>query len=226
MLSTCKFLIIGLALVIAVMAIAQTQHQKEWLSVEGYAGEANVIRYHGRVFVDAQDLAQVTNGSLRFAEGQIVLTLHEAEPTEGEADKAAFSRPFMKAAIEAMASIREWGGTLQATVQNGYPVAKTAAGYTINAYQGRAQDSIAFAASAASNDADRRGLALLKNEFNSVQEWSNAFVSARSSLSAVDLTTSEDALKNDEEAQKLVRCGQFLAQMFGGGTFQDDPACH
>jgi hypothetical protein len=38
--------------------------------------------------------------------------------------------------------------------------------------------------------------------------------------------TSEDPLKDDQDAQKIIRCGQFLAQMFAGGTFQDDAACH
>jgi hypothetical protein len=37
---------------------------------------------------------------------------------------------------------------------------------------------------------------------------------------------SEHPLQNDEEAQKMMHCGQFLAQMFAGGTFQDDLACH
>jgi hypothetical protein len=44
-------------------------------------------------------------------------------------------------------------------------------------------------------------------------------------MRAVDLTTSENALKNDADAQKIISCGQFLAQMFGG-AFQDDVACH
>jgi len=226
MLGTCKFLIIGLALLIVVMAIAQTQHEKESLIVQGYTGEANIVRYHGRVFVDAQDLAQITKGSLRFVGGQAVLTWPELPAADGDAAKADFSRPFTKAAIEAMASIREWGGTLLAVVQNGYPVTKTAAGYTIAAYQARAADSIALASTAASNDADRRGLELLKDEFNNIKVWSDAFVTARSSMSAADLTTSEDVLKNDEDAQKLVHCGQYLAQMFAGGSFKDDAACH
>ena len=227
MLGTCRLLIIGLALLIVGMAIAQTQHQKESLIVRGYTGEASIIRYHGRVFVDAQDLAQITDGSLRFEEGQVVLTLRDGtEPADDNAAQAGFSRPFVKAAVEAMASIREWGGTLLATVQNGYPVTKTAAGYTITAYEGRAADNIALASTAATTDADHRGLELLKNQFNNVQAWSDAFVRARSSMSAVDLTTSEDPLKNDLEAQKIVRCGQFLAQMFAGGSFQDDAACH
>jgi hypothetical protein len=218
--------IAAMLVTLVVMAVGQIQHQTEVLSVDGYEGQANVIREQGRVFVDAQELAQITNGSLSVEKDRIVLTLPGRDGLDAEDAKSVFSRPFVKAAIEAMASIREWGGTLMATVQNGYPVTKTAAGYTINAYQGRAEDSIALAATAASTDADHRGLELLKNEFKNVQAWSDAFVRARSSLSAVDLTTSEDALRNDEDAQKLVHCGQFLAQMFAGGAFQDDIACH
>jgi hypothetical protein len=125
-----------------------------------------------------------------------------------------------------MASIREWGGMLQVIVQNGYPIGKAMAGNTIRAYQGRAADSIALAGAAASTDSDHRGLELLKNEFNNLQAWSEGFVDARNSMRAVDLTTSENGLKNDSDAQKIVHCGQFLAQMFGGSDFQDDVACH
>ena len=217
------------ALLMVIVAMAQTQRGKEVLSVQGYEGQADIIRNQGRVFVDAQALARITNGSLNISEDSIVLTLPRGDTSEAAGESGtelAFSRPFTKAAIEAMACIREWGGTLLATVQNGYPVTKTAAGYTITAYQGRAADSIALASNAASTDSDRQGLELLKNEFNNLQAWSDAFVRARASLSAADLTTSEDALKDDQDARKLVDCGQFLAQMFAGGTFQDDAACH
>ena len=217
------------ALLMVIVAMAQTQRGKEVLSVQGYEGQADIIRNQGRVFVDAQALARITNGSLNISEDSIVLTLPRGDTSEAAGESGtelAFSRPFTKAAIEAMACIREWGGTLLATVQNGYPVTKTAAGYTITAYQGRAADSIALASNAASTDSDRQGLELLKNEFNNLQAWSDAFVRARASLSAADLTTSEDALKDDQDARKLVDCGQFLAQMFAGGTFQDDATCH
>jgi hypothetical protein len=217
------------ALLMVIMAGAQTEPEREVLSVQGYEGQADVIRNQGRVFVDAQALAQITKGSLSFRKERIVLTLPRGDALEIDGDdgsEPSFSRPFIRAAIEAMASIREWGGTLLATVQNGYPVTKTAAGYTIAAYQGRAADSIALASSAASSDSDRRGLELLKNEFNNLQTWSDTFVRARASMSAADLTTSEDALKDDQDAQKLVHCGQFLAQMFADGAFQDDAACH
>lgn len=212
-------------LLMVVAAPAQTQRQREALSIHGYPGEAKVVRSQGHAFVDVQDLARITNGSLNFEQNRIILTPAPSNASDATG-KASFSPAFRRAAIEAMASIREWGGMLQVIVQNGYPVGKAMAGSTIRAYQGRAADSVALAAAAASNDSDNRALELLKNELNNVQAWAESFVDARNSLSAVDLTTSEDALRNDPEAQKIVRCGQFLAQMFARGEFQDDAACH
>jgi len=221
-------LVLVVAGLCTVLAMGQTSRERDVLSVQGYEGQAEIIRNQGRVFVDALALARITKGSLNFREDGIVLTLPGSDASEADESTtdSTFSRPFMKAAIEAMACIREWGGTLLATVQNGYPVTKTAAGYSITAYQGRAADSIALASTVASTNSDRQGLELLRNEFKNLQVWSDAFVSARASMSAADLTTSEDALKNDQDAQKLVRCGQFLAQMFASGSFQDDAACH
>jgi len=222
--------LVALALLtIVVMASAQTQRQSEMFSIQGYMGQANVIRSQGRVLVDVQDLARITKGALSFEQDRILLTLapsDAAEPARDIAGKSGFSPAFRRAAIEAMASIREWGGMLQVIVENGYPVGKAMAGNTIRAYQGRAADSVALAASAASTDSDYQGIELLRNEFNNVGAWSDSFVSARNAMRAVDLTTSEHALKDDDEAQKIIQCGQFLAQMFAGGAFQDDAACH
>ncbi len=223
-----KRVMFGAVLLMMAMAMAQSQPARETLSVQGYQGQANVIRYQGHVFVDAQDLAQITNGSLSFEKNRIILTLHgqDGSSSSDDAHTSGFSRSFIKAAIEAMASIREWGGMLMVTVQDGYPVGNTMAGNTIIAYQERAAESVSLASAAASTDSDYRGLELLRSEFNNLQAWADEYVKARNSLSAANLTISEGALKNDEEAQKIVRCGQFLAQMFSGGAFQDDAACH
>jgi hypothetical protein len=224
-----RTLVFGALLAPVVMAAAQTQRQGEALSVEGYAGEAAVIQFHGRAFVDVQDLAKITQGFLSFEKDRVILTLRHPDPAEsagGDAGKATFSRGFTSAAIEAMASIREWGGMLQVIVQNGYPVGKAAAGNTIRAYQGRAADHVALAAAAASTDSDYRGLELLRNQFNNLQIWAESFIEARNSLRAANLSTSENALKNDEGAQKIMNCGQFLEEMIATRTFQDDPACH
>ena len=211
------------------MTSAQTQRQGEKLSIEGYPGEVNVVRSQGRLFVDVEELARITNGSLSFLNNRIILAIPASDSTQPAVDdaaKAGFSPAFRRAGIEAMAAIREWGGMLQVIVENGYPIGKGMSGSTIRAYQSRAADSVALAAAAASKDSDNRGLDLLRNEFNNVQAWSEGFVEARNSLRAANLTTSADGLKNDQEAQKIIACGQFLAQMFAGGTFQDDATCH
>ena len=219
---------LGTVLLMVAMTVAQSEREREALSVQGYQGQASIIRYQGRVFVDAQALAQITNGSLSFEKNRIILSLPgpDGSSSSGEAHTSGFSRPFMKAAIEAMASIREWGGTLQAIVLNGYPVGNTTAGNTIMAFQGRAADSVALASAAALTDSDYHGLELLKSEFNSVQAWADEYVKARNSLSAAGLSMSESQLNNDSEAQKIIHCGQFLAQMFASGSFQDDAVCH
>ena len=222
-------LILLALLIMVVMATAQTQRRGLTLSVQGYPGDAPVVQLQGRAFVEVQDLARITSGSLSFEGDRIILTPPGCDGSEtagGDAAKSGFTRSFARAAIEAMASIREWGGMLMITVQNGYPVSNTMAGNTIMAYQGRAADKVALAASEASTDSDHRGLELLRNELNNVQAWADSYVKARSSMGAANLTVSENALKDDQDVQKLVHCGQFLAQMFAGGTFQDNAACH
>jgi len=185
---------------------AQTQTQSEDLTIQSYSGRATVVRLQGRALIDLEDLARITNGSLRFEGKRIILTMSQPVGARQSAESAPdrFSQPFTKAGIEAMASIREWGGMLQVIVENGYPVGRAMSGTAIRAYQGRAADSVALAASAASNDSDNRGLKLLRNEFRNVQAWSEAFIEARNSLSAVNLTTSEDGLKNDPKAQEIL----------------------
>jgi hypothetical protein len=222
------FLMVGMVMMPVAIASAEAQHQTEALSIQGCSGRASVIQWQGRVLVDVQDLARITNGSLSFEKERVILTLPGCDSSASPIDdgKASFSRGFIRAAIEAMASIRELGGVLQVIVQNGYPVEKTTAGQTIGAYQSRAADSVALASTAASTDSDFQGLALLRNEFDNVQSWSDAFVEARSAMSAADLTMSESPFKGDQQAQKIIACGQFLAQMFAGGTFRDDAACH
>lgn len=49
--------IVAALLMIVVMAAAQTQRQREAVSVRGYPGQANVFRLQGRMFVNVQDLA-------------------------------------------------------------------------------------------------------------------------------------------------------------------------
>jgi hypothetical protein len=211
------------------MSTAQTQPQREGLLIQGYSGQATVVRSQGRALVDVQDLARITNGSLSFEGNRITLTIPPStaaeRPNRDSTDESGFSPAFRRAAIEAMASMREWGGMLKVIVENGYPVGKAIAGNTIRAYEGRAADSLALAGAAASKGDDHRALELLTLDFTRIKSWADHFVEARNSLNAAELSTSEDPLKDDEDAQKVLACGQFLAQMFASGTLKDDPIC-
>ncbi len=212
---------------LAAMANAQTEKRTEALSVGGSSAPVTVLESQGRTFVDIQELAKATGGSVAFEEDKIVLVLPRGENSTIAEDDAAsrFSPAFRSSAIEAMASIREWGGMLMTIVRTGYPVGDSLAGNTLAAYEGRASDAIALASTVASTDSDNRGLELLKSEYSKVEAWSHRFVEARNSLHATYLSTSEHAINDDQDAQKAIRCGQFLQHMFANGALQENTEC-
>ncbi len=206
-------------LLLGTYAFAQSAEPSGMLVVRGYEGQAQVVTIRGRAFVDVEDLAHITSGSLDYGKGRIELTL-PATGSDAPSPASGFSRPFATAAIETIASMREWGSALIIAIQNSYPV-----GSSMNLFRGRAMDNLRMAAAQATTDADRSGLELLQNEFNNVQAWSNQLVNAQKTMSAGNLVMSEEALKNDPLYQKVLQCGQFLGQMLTGGTFQDEASC-
>ncbi len=224
----------GVAVVLAILLVvaiagAQARRRSQTLSVKGYSGQVSVFEIQGHKYVELQDLAQITHGSISFEEDRIVLALPGRDSSEAgleESSETEFTPAFRRSAVQAMAAIREWGGMLAVTVQNGYPVGNTLAGNTVVAHQARAGEAVALASTTASTEADRRALVLLKNELAKMQSWSDNFVEARNSLRAANYTMSEGALRNDEEAQSVIRCAQSLAQMFASGVVQDYADCH
>jgi hypothetical protein len=209
-------------------ALAQVQEQSRTLVINGQAGEATVVQLNGRTYVEMETLARIANGSLGFQGNQIVLTLPAsgsslaAAPGPIAANDSAFSREFLRAAIEEMALMREWASALANALQNGYPVTES----WISAFRERAAQGLRLASVAASTDADRNAQQLLSNEFEAVRKWSNHLVEARKSLSAANYAMSASALGDDPLSQKIIACGHFLAPMLAGGNFQDDSSCH
>ena len=204
--------------------LAQAPQEAGRLLVRGYPGEAAMVRVSGRAFVDLQALAQITGSSVSFEGGRVVLILASAETQGisggGESSSTGFSRPFMAAGIEALASMREWGSTLAVTIRNGFPL-----GNAIRPYRARAAEKVQLASAAASTDDDRNGLELLRKELSNVQAWSDKLVTARNSMNAANLAMSENAMQEDPMFQSALQCGQYLAQMLASGNFQDAAAC-
>ena len=67
-------MVVETVLVMIVVAPAQMQSRKELLSVQDHRGQANVIRFDGRVFIEVQDLAAITKGSFRVEKDTVTLS--------------------------------------------------------------------------------------------------------------------------------------------------------
>ncbi|MGP0098572.1 MAG: hypothetical protein ACLPHI_16150 [Terriglobales bacterium] len=200
--------------------VAQTVPQSKVLMVSGQAGQAPVVQANGKSYVNIEDLAQLTNGSLSFKGNQITLTLpgSAAPAAASQPVSAGFSKDFMKAGIEAGSTIREWRTALTSLIQNGYPVTED----FVAGYRGQAMTNLRLASVAASTDSDRNAFQLLSNEFDNMQKLSTKIVAARENMTSIDINT----LKDDSLYQQILTCARSLAAMASSGQFQDDGSCH
>ena len=79
--------------------------------------------------------------------------------------------------------------------------------------------------SAASTDADKNALQLLRNEADMITAWANQVEADRQQLNA-EKVVDPNALKDDPTLAKIQKCSQFLNSMVLSGTYNDDPSCH
>lgn len=216
------------ALLFTAVGFAQAQQQSTTLVINGQSGKVPVLRANGRTYVDVEALAQLANGSVTFSPNGLALTI----PSSGDGSAAAeapkatddssLSRGFMKAGIEEMALLREWGAAMAYAIQNGYPVQDAwAANYQQKAAQGMRSAEIA-----ATTNGDKNALQLLTNEYQGVRTWSDKLVHASQSMNTAKYSMSPGSLKAEPESQKLITCWQFLGSMLSSGSFQDDDSCH
>jgi hypothetical protein len=83
------------------------------LLIEGPQGQTRVIQVQGKNYVEVDEVARLTGGSLRFAGNQIILTLPGSGDESSQAVRSApappvgLSRPFLGAGIETMREILE-----------------------------------------------------------------------------------------------------------------------
>jgi len=207
----------------------QVAIQNKSVIVNGRPGKVSVLVQSGRTFVDLQELAGVSSGTLTVQGGQLIVELpganesaSSASASSDQADGGGLSRDFMKAGIEEINLLREWASPLANAIQNGYPIAEN----WVATYRGNATNGLHLASAAVSTNADRDAFQLLSNEYEAVREWSDRLVDAWKSMNAAKYSTSDTALRDDPLSQKIVTCGHFLASMLASGSFQDDGSCH
>ncbi|MBZ5702421.1 MAG: hypothetical protein LAN84_11305 [Acidobacteriia bacterium] len=196
------------------------------LVVNGRTTGAAVRQIDGRFYVDIETLAQITNGVFTVEPNRIVLTIPgsdsraalSAAPSQAT---QGLSRDFAKAAIAELAEMREWRGAIGTMITYGLAVSGTWA----QEYQARVEEGLKQAAEAASTEADRNALQLLRNESGKLAGWASVVFAERRALNAAR-TVDPNALQNDAALAKITSCGRFLNAMLVSGDFADDSSCH
>jgi hypothetical protein len=214
-----------IALVGTLGVAAQTTQENRTLIVRGHAGQLPVIQVNGRSYVEVEALAQLMNGSVAFKGNQITLTLPasaaSAPPSPSPASQAvnsAFSKDFLNAGIETMSVIREWRSALVSAIQNGYPVTDA----SVAGYRAQATKNLRFSFVAQSTDADRSAYALLSNELDTMQKFSNSILAAHKDMENISV----DTIEADPLNQQILSCSRSLVAMASAGVFRDDGSCH
>ena len=193
------------------------------LLIEGPQGPTRVIQVQGKNYVEVDELARITGGSLRFVGNQIILTLPGSGDTSSQAVQSApppaagLSKPFLTAGIETMKEILEWHAALKNAIERGYPLSDTWFGN----YRRQIRSSLAQTQAAVSRDLDQKAFPLLTNEFNTMNALTDKYLKITVSRDYL----APDSLSSDPLEQKLLTCWQSLASMASSNQFVDDGSC-
>ncbi|HZV59669.1 MAG TPA: hypothetical protein VFF42_04960 [Candidatus Eremiobacteraceae bacterium] len=219
--------VLYLAFVLALsgMLFAQSTTNKI-LVVNGKTAGSGVRQINGRLYIDLETLAQATNAVFTVEPRRVVLTIPPSDAGVVAADDSAqnsprLSRDFSSAAISALAATREWRVAVRAMILYGLAVSDT----WVQAYHSQTLEALRQASVAASTEADKNALQLLRNEADMLTAWANQVDAARQELNGAK-TVDPNALQNDTQLAKIQHCSQFLNSMVLSGSFNDDPICH
>ena len=221
-----RFLVCVLA-VAGTGALAQTAAKSSAaagmsLSVSGHAGQIPVVQINGHSYIDVEALARLTQGSIAYRTGGVVLTLSAPPaadvPSTAAKPKRGFSQAFLNAGIEEMSVIREWRSSLVTAVQNNYPINED----WVSQYRRTADNRLALTSAAATTDADHQAYPLLASEFANMQKQSDRFLAMRKNLQFI----ATYSLDQDPLDQQILACSHGLSALISNGQFEDVPACH
>jgi hypothetical protein len=196
------------------------------LVVNGRTPGAAVRQIEGRSYIDIDTLARITNGVVTVEPNRIVLTIPGSESSVAPSVTASqvtqrLSKEFAKAAIDELAEMREWRGAIGTMITYGLAMSGTWA----EEYHVRAEGGLREAKEAASTEADRNALQLVRNENDKLTSWANGAFAERQALNGAR-TVDSNATQNDAALAKITNCGGFLNAMLVGGVFIDDATCH
>ena len=187
--------------------------------IEGPQGQTKVIQVQGKSYVEVDEVARITGGSLRFVGNQIILSVPASDtPAQAAPQPAAtLSKPFLTGGIETMREILEWHAALKNAIERGYPLSDTWFGN----YRRQIRSSLAQAQAAASTDVDQKAFPLLTNEFNTMNALTDKYLKIAVSRDYL----APNSLDSDPLNEKLLTCWHSLASIASSNQFVDDGAC-
>ena len=187
------------------------------LLIEGPQGQTRVNQVQGKNYVEVDELARITGGSLRFVGNQIILTLPGSGDTSSQAQSAGLSRPFLGAGIETMREILEWHAALKTAIERGYPLSDEWLGN----FRRQSQSSLKHAEAVASTDTDQKAVPFLANEFNNMGALTDRYLKITANRDYI----APDSLSSDPLDQKLLTCWHSLESMASSNQFVNDGSC-
>jgi hypothetical protein len=211
-----------LAAILLLPLLVLVAQETSALLIEGPQGQTKVIQVQGKNYVEVDEFARITGGSLRFVGNQIILSLPGSDTPAQAAQSApqqaaGLSKPFLTGGIETMREILEWHAALKNAIERDYPLSDTWFGN----YRRQIRSSLAQTQAAASTDLDQKAFPLLTNEFNTMDALTDKYLK---------ITVSRDylapnSLDSDPLNQKLLTCWQSLASMASSNQYVDDGSC-
>jgi hypothetical protein len=114
-----------LVTILVLPALVLVAQQTSSLLMDRPQGQARVIQVQGENYVEVDELARISGGSLRFVGNQIILTLPGSGDMSSQAVQSSptppvgLSRPFLGAGIETMRKILEWHAALKTGIERG-----------------------------------------------------------------------------------------------------------
>ena len=221
------YLSIAAVLGCAMIVGGQSRVEQRTLVINGHPGEATVYRIDNRAFVDLETLVQIGSGSVEYQDGRIVVTLPSirSSPTMPQSDAAepSLSSGFVTAAIQELATIKEWHSTIAFALQRAVP----GDGSRLAVLRDRTVTGLQLTTVQAGNDADRAALALLTSHFKRVDTWYSKVMGEHRTMDTAKYSMSVDALDRDPDYQQLKKCQEFLGRLFADGKYFDDSVtCH
>jgi hypothetical protein len=211
-----------LAAILLLPLLVLVAQETSALLIEGPQGQTKVIQVQGKNYVEVDEFARITGGSLRFVGNQIILSLPGSDTPAQAAQSApqqaaGLSKPFLTGGIETMREILEWHAALKNAIERDYPLSDTWFGN----YRRQIRSSLAQTQAAASTDLDQKAFPLLTNEFNTMDALTDKYLKITASRDYL----APNSLDSDPLNQKLLTCWQSLASMASSNQYVDDGSC-